>query len=358
MTTGARSPAGLDAGRSASGALRPAPALCAVDLAFGWRPERPIVDGLDLELRAGELVCLLGPNGAGKSTLLRTLAGLQPALDGRIELAGRALDAWTPRERARRLAVVLTERMMPGMVTGVELVRLGRQPYTPWSGRLGADDHEAVAAALDAVGAEGLALRPLGQMSDGERQKVMIARALAQEASALVLDEPTAFLDLPRRAEILRILRRLAHDAGKAVLLSTHDLDLALRGADRLWLLAGGRLRVGLPEELVLDGSFAAAFAGEGVDFDSESGSFRLHRRRRGAVHLHGEGLAATWTRRALERDGWRLDASASVAVEVVDGEPDDATWRLRGAQGSVDVDSLGALLEHLESEAIPIAPS
>ncbi|MCG8455065.1 MAG: ABC transporter ATP-binding protein [Holophagales bacterium] len=285
---------------------------------------QPIARDLDLDLCPGQLVCFLGPNGAGKSTLMRTLAGLQPPLGGRVEVLdedgeSRQLHELRPRQLARRLALVLTDRQVPATLTGMELVRLGRHPHTPWTGRLGAADHRAVQGALDRVGASALARRPLGELSDGERQKLSVARALAQESEILILDEVTAFLDLPRRLEIVRLLRRLAHEEHKAVLLSTHDLDLALRSADLLWLLdSDGRLRTGLPEELVLDGAFGEVFATEGVDFEPATGAFHPRRQRRGRVWVEGEGLGATWTRHAFERLGYEVLCGEGLPTDTV----------------------------------------
>ena len=313
--------------------------------------DRVIASGLDLELHAGEFVCLLGPNGAGKSTLLRTLAGLQEPLAGRVEIDRRSFDDWRPRELARRLAVVLTDRALPGAMTGFDLVRLGRHPHTPWTGTMSDEDRAAIRSSLESVDALHLAPRPLSEMSDGERQKVTIARALAQEADVLVLDEVTAFLDLPRRVEIVRLLRRLAHGEDskdrksrpKAIVLATHDLDLALRSADRLWLVSQGlvsksgdgpgELRQGIPESLVLDGSFECVFASEGVDFDRRSGSFRLHRRHRGVAWVSGDGLAADWTRRALDRLGFEFDDGAALRVEVTEKEAGPSWTVNRSAQ-------------------------
>ena len=303
--------------RPAQGAA-PQAVLAAADLAVGYRhPRRPpvvVVDGLQLALRAGELVCLLGPNGAGKSTLLRTLAGLQPPLAGHIWLEGEELGQLSAQALARRLSIVLTERVDVGNLSAWGLVALGRHPYTDWTGRLSPQDRAVVEWAIQAVGATELAPRLVSELSDGERQKVMIARALAQEPRLMLLDEPTAFLDLPRRVEIMGMLRVLAQETRRAILLSTHDLDLALRSADRIWLLAqDGSLQTGAPEDLVLSGAFQATFRSDGVEFDPQAGSFRISQNGAGTVHLLGEGLALTWTRRALERVGFR----------VVEGTPD-----------------------------------
>ncbi|MFC6226077.1 ABC transporter ATP-binding protein [Hymenobacter artigasi] len=292
--------------------MAPAPTslLLAEDLAVGYflrrKNARVVAGPLHLALHPGELVCLLGPNGAGKSTLLRTLAGLQPPLAGRLEVGGVPLAALSAAERARQLSVVLTDRLDAATLTVQELVRLGRHPHTGWLGSLTAYDHAQVAAALAATGTTAFAARLVGELSDGERQKVMLARALAQDTPVVLLDEPTAHLDLPNRVALMRLLHRLARTTGKAILLSTHELDLALQAADRVWLLpATGALRTGTPEDLVLSGTFAAAFEREGLAFDSASGTFALHTPSGPAVQVVGEGAAAFWTRRALEREGF-----------------------------------------------------
>ncbi len=269
---------------------------------------RLIATALNVCLRAGELVCLLGPNGVGKSTLMRTLAGMQPALAGEVRLAGTPISALRPHDLARRLSVVLTERVEVGQLSAYALVALGRHPYTDWLGRLTPDDETVVRRAIEAVGAVALAHRPVHELSDGERQRIMIARALAQDPVVLLLDEPTAFLDLPRRVELMHLLRHLARSSRQALLLSTHDLDLALRCADVLWLMTpDGTLLAGAPEDLVLNGAFAAAFRGEGVTFDVASGTFRLNAPTHGPVQLRGTGLPMQWTARALERAGFAL---------------------------------------------------
>lgn len=288
------------------------PVLTTHNLTVGYpnsrRPPMVVAAGLNTHLRAGELVALIGPNGAGKSTLLRTLAGLQQPLAGQICLGHDDLRRLTPVEVARRLAIVLTDRVDVGNLSAYALVALGRHPHTNWRGALAAKDEEVVRWAIDAVGATVLAQRFITELSDGERQKVLIARALAQEAQLLLLDEPTAFLDLPRRVEILRLLSTLAYRTQRAILLSTHDLELALRVADRLWVLApNGQLTVGLPEELALNGTLQQTFASEGVEFDSTLGAFKLQRQPCGPIGLSGDGLATAWTARALERVGYQV---------------------------------------------------
>ena len=310
---------------------RPAPLLTAADLAVGYfgpkKTPRPVAAGLHLALEPGELVCLLGPNGAGKSTLLRTLAGLQPPLGGRLDLGGTPLAALSAPARARQLSVVLTDRVAAGGLTGLELVRLGRHPHTGWLGSRTAADEAAVQAALAATDTAAFAHRPVDELSDGERQKVLLARALAQDTPVVLLDEPTAHLDLPNRVALMRLLHRLARQTGKAILLSTHELDLALQAADRVWLLsAEGALRAGTPEDLVLSGAFAAAFVREGLAFDAATGTFALHAPAGPAVQLVGAGAAAFWTRRALERAGFVPTAAPAARRVTVPAAP-AAPW-------------------------------
>jgi iron complex transport system ATP-binding protein len=294
---------------------RPAPALAAEALMVGYavRKSAPrlVAGPLRLALYPGELVCLLGPNGAGKSTLLRTLAGVQVPLGGHLTVGGKPLASLSPEARARQLSIVLTERIEAGHLTGRELVSLGRHPHTGWLGGLSAHDHAQVQAALAATGTAEFAHRPVGELSDGERQKVLLARALAQDTPLILLDEPTAHLDLPNRVALLRLLHQLARSLGKAILLSTHELDLALQAADRVWLLpATGELLAGPPEDLVLSGAFAAAFQREGLAFDIATGTFELHAPTGPAVQLVGNGPSAFWTRRALLRAGFVPTAS------------------------------------------------
>lgn len=337
------------------------PFLHAENLTIGYpnRKEAPVVvaEKITVGLQPGELVCLLGPNGAGKSTLMRTLAGMQAPLNGRIYLNNQNLSSLTARQLARHLSVVLTEPINAGMLTGWDLVALGRHPYTRWSGKLTAVDETAVNQAIAAVGATSLAQRHVHTLSDGERQKIMIARALAQEPNVMLLDEPTAFLDLPRRVEVMHILRQLARESQRAILLSTHDLDLALRNADKIWLMPkGGALQVGTPEELVLNGSFEAAFRADGVQFDPQTGSFKIATRAAGQVDLVGDGLSALWTKRALERVGFAVHegvngSAMQVQVLAVAGELENGRtqWQLTKPQKTVVHRSLADLVNDLK---------
>lgn len=244
-----------------------------VNLSTGYRArshkaEYVVARDVTATLQPGQLTCLLGPNGAGKSTLLRTMAAFQPPLAGYIELEGRRLEAYTPRELATRIGIVLTERPDVRGMTVTDLVSMGRSPYTGFWGKLSANDRTRVDDAIQLVGIGHLQGRSVHTLSDGERQKAMIAKVLAQQTPIVLLDEPTAFLDFPSKVELMLLLRRLAHEMGMSVLLSTHDLEMALQTADTLWLLAPGEgMVIGSPDTLAADGTLPRFFQGPGIEF-------------------------------------------------------------------------------------------
>ncbi|MEJ7651600.1 MAG: ABC transporter ATP-binding protein [Nakamurella sp.] len=254
------------------------------ELVIGYR-RVPLLPPISATAQPGRVTVLLGPNGSGKSTLLRTVAALQPALGGSATLDGAPLAAIPPRSRARSLAVVLTDRFDPGLLRGGEVVALGRRPYTGAAGILRADDRAAVERALSALHAESLADVPLAEMSDGQRQRILIARALAQDPALLVLDEPSAFLDAPGRIELLAVLRRIAEDRSIPVLVSTHDVEAALRAGQDGWVIDGRVLRTGTVDAL-RENVIGPAFATGVVEFDSELGIFRLRRPHSSQPHL------------------------------------------------------------------------
>ena len=330
------------------------------DLAIGYktrRRETVVASGIDLSLAGGEFVCLLGANGAGKSTLLRTVAGMQPPLAGRVLIDGADMSRCDAQERAKLVSVVLTERTMAGLLTGRVMVSLGRYPHTGWFGALSPDDHRIVEEALRQTGAASFGERLVGELSDGERQRVMLARALAQQPKLLILDEITAFLDLPRRVEVMALLRGLARDSGRAVLISTHDLDLALRNADRVLLMGSdGALHDGAPEDLVLNGAFSDAFDSNGIDFDPMRGAFQVQRD--GDVRIRlvgGSPVKREWTQRAIERKGFRGCDTDQPATQVVAAEIDlsnEEGWILRDHSGAKRCRSIYELISVLPDSA------
>ena len=211
-------------------------------LTVGYRGHR-VVEDISLSLPCGRLVCLLGPNGAGKSTLLRTLCGFQPPIAGTVTISGSDITTMSAAEVARLVSVVLTDRPLTPSLTAAEMVGMGRVPYTGFWGRLSDDDRRLVSEAMQTVGIAPLATRRMGQLSDGELQKVMIAKALAQHTPVIVLDAPTAFLDYPSKVAVMKTLARLAHDEGKTILMSTHDLELAAQLGDELMEIENKHIR-------------------------------------------------------------------------------------------------------------------
>lgn len=212
-------------------------------LSVGYSLSHPVISDINLELRSGQLACLIGENGIGKSTLLKTLTGFLPKLKGSLLLGNRDIESFSQRELARQVSIVLTQKPDVQNLTIEEIIGLGRSPYTGFFGRLRAEDRKVVDDAIATMGIEKLRGRMIQTLSDGERQKVMIAKALAQETPIILLDEPTAFLDFPSKAETFQSLQRMAHERDKLILLSTHDLELAVRFADSLLEVKKGALQ-------------------------------------------------------------------------------------------------------------------
>ena len=251
--------------------------ICDLSTGYGKAGRhQPVAAGLNGSLPRATLTALIGPNGAGKSTLLRTLAGLQPALAGQVELDGQPLAAYTPRALARTVGIVLTKRVEALHLSVRQVVEAGRMPYTGLTGRLTSADTHAVEHAMELTRTTGFANRMIHTLSDGERQRVMIAKALAQDTPLILLDEPTAFLDVRGKVEVLELLRQLVRSCGRTILLSSHDVELMLAHADRLWLLQGStasdadspQLIEGSTGQLLTDGTLTRFFARQGLSFD------------------------------------------------------------------------------------------
>ncbi|WP_207531681.1 ABC transporter ATP-binding protein [Desertivirga arenae] len=307
---------------------------------------------LNIAMKAGELVCLLGPNGAGKSTLIRTIAGLQDPFEGTVKIDGKLLSDLKPMEIATKLSVVLTDSVRSSNLDVYSLISLGRNPYSGWLGRLGRKDREVIQNAISATHLENFLDRKMGQLSDGESQKVMLARALAQDTPLIILDEPTAHLDLPSRIEMMRLLHRLAKETNKAILVSTHELDLALQVADKIWLLKkDGNVDAGLPEDLVLNEVFEKAFEKNGILFDRESGTFSIHEEGQRSINLKGSGAAAFWTKRALIRNGFVV--AENPQLPLIEVAAHGNSWLIRTNTSSSECSSIEQLIGELRKLAL-----
>lgn len=233
-----------------------------------------VADNISFALNSGELVLMLGCNGVGKSTLLRTLSAIQSPLAGDVLICGESLYKINPRELSQRVSAVFTDKTMAGGLLVEEVVALGRYPYTGFFGKITEEDSRVVESALSLVGMQDKSKRYLSQLSDGERQKVMIAKALAQQTPLIILDEPTAFLDLPSRIEILYLLKRLAEKENKTIILSTHDVEQSLSVADKLLLFIDDNIKFASISEAIERGDVAQLFESRGVVFDKERGVF------------------------------------------------------------------------------------
>lgn len=264
-----------------------------------------VASDINADIFSGELTCLLGANGIGKSTLLRTLSAFQPKLEGQINIEGKEIETYSEKQLSTLIGVVLTEKCDIKNMTARELIGLGRSPYTGFWGTLSDTDKAIVDKAISMVKIEDFASRMVHTLSDGERQKVMIAKALAQETPIIFLDEPTAFLDFPSKVEIMQLLHRLSRQTNKTIFLSTHDLELALQIADKIWLIDKQLgINIGTPEDLSLSGHLTSFFARKGIIFDEETGLFRIENTYTKHIKLIGHGQLYSMVRKALLRNG------------------------------------------------------
>ncbi len=296
------------------------------NLSIGYRDKHglnTVAQGINAEIRGGELTCLLGANGVGKSTLLRTLSAFQPKIGGSIYIGGREIGEYNAKELARTIGVVLTEKPDVVNMTVREMVLMGRSPYTGFWGSYSDADGRVADEAISMVGIGHIAQRWMSALSDGERQKVMIAKALAQQTPVIYLDEPTAFLDFPSKVEVMRLLHRISRESGKIIFLSTHDLELALQLADTVWLMDRQRgISIGSPEDLAIDGTLPAFYSRRGIVFDETSGVFRVDCEAVASVQLTGiEGMRRNMAAKALRRYGFAADGGDGAFCTVGVGE-------------------------------------
>jgi iron complex transport system ATP-binding protein len=285
-----------------------------------------LLERLDLKLISGKLTCFMGPNGIGKSTLIRTLGGLQEPLSGEIRYDG--IHRQHLADLPQHLAVVLTDRISAINMTVFEVVAFGRYPYLGWDVKLSEKDHQMIGNTLAEFHIDHLRSKKIHELSDGQMQMVMIARAVVQDTPSILLDEPTAHLDLNNRLEIMNLLRKLAHQFNKAILVSTHELDLALQTADIIWL-AGHDKRIisGIPEDLILNGAFDSIFQFKG--FDLKTGKVEHVPHRGITIHLTGSGHEYLWTKNALERNGFLIGSVTPAYRILVSQEKGALVWTI-----------------------------
>ena len=295
------------------------------DLSIGYRTKNDtklVASHIQARIYSGELTCLLGANGVGKSTLLRTLSAFQPKLGGEIAVLGRDMDSYSDKELSTTIGVVLTEKCDIRNMSVRELVEMGRSPYTGFWGTLSKEDKTVVDKSIALVGIPHLAHRMVHTLSDGERQKVMIAKALAQETPVIYLDEPTAFLDFPSKVEMMQLLHQLSRQTDKTIFLSTHDLELALQIADKIWLMDKvNGVTIGTPEDLSLNSSLSNFFARKGIAFDLETGLFRVANEYTSQIRLAGHGQKYAMVRKALQRNGILANRNVESEIYIETGD-------------------------------------
>ena len=255
--------------------------LKAINLSIGYKTKKTesvIASNINFELKKGQLIGLVGANGIGKSTLLRTLIKVQPALSGLIILKDKELELTTGIELAKQLSIVLTEPISSKNLSVYELVALGRHPYTNWIGNLTKDDVTIINNALLLVNISDLKDKKCHELSDGQLQKVMIARALAQDTDIIVLDEPTTHLDMYHKAYILKLLQKLTKETGKTILFSSHEIDLAIQLCNTMIVMKKDQVICDQPCNLISDGVFESLFPKDLIAFDKETGAFRVNK--------------------------------------------------------------------------------
>ena len=301
----------------------------------------------------GELIAVIGRNGIGKSTLLRTITGLQSSLGGKIIINGKNIKEYSRLQIAKSVGYISTEAIKVSNMRVYDLVALGRFPHTNWLGKIDAANHNAI---VDSIGKAGMAdfnNRFITELSDGERQRAMIARVLAQDAGLMVMDEPTAFLDIRSKYEILHLLHELTRKRGKTVIFSTHDFQTAISQADKIWLILDNQLIEGAPEDLLLKGSFDHLFDSSLVRFDSKNGNFILKKEERGQIFIDGNGNKKYWTEKAISRAGYSLSGVKMTPLIKVPSEEEDK-WLLYSGNSVNEFESIYDLVGWLVNENNP----
>jgi iron complex transport system ATP-binding protein len=299
----------------------------------------------------GELIAVIGKNGIGKSTLLRTFAGLQALLAGELTIDGKSIAEYSRVLLSAKIGYISTEIIKVSNMKVYDLVSLGRFPYTNWLGRIDTADHNVIMEAISKTGMSEFRNRPIAELSDGERQRAMIAMVLAQDAGIMIMDEPTAFLDISSKFEIIQLMHELTRSRDKTVIFSTHDLTMAVSQADKIWLLKEQGLIEGAPEDLMLEGSFKTLFDDKKVQFNSNDGSFTIRNDEKGKIMVRGDGEKKFWTEKALLRAGYAVVDSGS-ALEVEVPSTIKSNWKCKTPHSSREFDTIYDLVSWIREQS------
>ncbi|MCU0472885.1 MAG: ABC transporter ATP-binding protein [Bacteroidales bacterium] len=319
--------------------------LLRIGYAAGKRVEL-LMPPLSASARKGELIAVIGRNGIGKSTLLRTIIGLQNSLGGKVILNNKNISEISANELARESGYISTDIVRVSNMKVYDLVALGRFPHTNWIGKLDQESLIAIRNALIKTGMESFSDRYVSELSDGERQRAMISRVLAQDTEIMVMDEPTAFLDIAGKYEIINLMLNLTRE-GKTIIFSTHDFNIALNQTDKIWLLTENYLLEGAPEDLMLKGAFDHLFESSVVGFNSEDGSFSFRNQSRGIIWVEGEGMLRNWSEKAVIRAGYSISEIKSAPYIRIPGKT-NKKWELVMDDLSKEFNSLYDLVASL----------
>jgi len=284
---------------------------------FNQKKISSVFKNISLSVREGELIALIGRNGVGKSTLLKTIARINRFVNGEIQINNRPINQYTLKEWAKKISFVSTDPVYISNLTVRELVSLGRHPYTNWMFSLSEKDRNIINKSINTVRINDLEFKNIDEISDGERQRALIARTLAQNTDIIILDEPTAYLDLPNRFEIIYLLHELSKNKQKTIIFSSHDLNLAISLADKIWLMEGASIFEGAPEDLVLNGTFEHIFDNSLINFDKITGQIKLIRESIDEIYVSGSGNAYIWTKKAVERLNFNISKNSNSLIKV-----------------------------------------
>jgi iron complex transport system ATP-binding protein len=315
------------------------------------RNKNILLPPLNASALKGELIAVLGPNGIGKSTLLKTITGLHYSLGGAVFINDNSINNYSRSDLAQKIGYISTEPVKVINMTVFDLVSLGRYPYTNWLGKIAGGDHEIINDSIEKVGLMKFHDRYIAELSDGERQKAMIARVLAQDTEIMVMDEPTAFLDIRSKFEIVHLLHDLSRNKGKTVIFSTHDLHTAISESDKIWLTLKDSFIEGAPEDLIIDGSFNTLFDDSRVQFSPSDGSFTFRTELKGHVFVDGKGIERFWTEKAANRAGYAISKDNYDLTIKVSAENDNRNWVVGRKNCKLEFASIYELVTWLDQQ-------
>jgi iron complex transport system ATP-binding protein len=320
------------------------------NISVGYVEGKAVLEDVCFSAKAGELICLLGINGSGKTSLLHSIGGLLPLLHGTILLQSKRLSDYNSIQRARMVSMVLSARHIAGLLTVEQLLTMGRSPHTNWWNKLSDNDTKIISKVSEMAGLQNLYDRRVSELSDGEKQRALIGRALVQDCPILLLDEPLAHLDPVASHLIAKLLQNVAQESGKCIIFSAHTLEIASYYADTLWLINNKKISLGTPEDLLLKGALQKTFSSSDLYFNPESFSLQPMPAQTHKVRISGEGQAATLTARALQRLGIQHSPEAEWSV-TISNEPTE--WTLQHEQNIQVAKTLGELIQLLKKTAL-----